>query len=351
MYAPLRVGRRQGFTLIELLVVIAIIAVLIGLLLPAVQKVREAASRTQDLNNLSQIGKAMHMYNGDNNRLPYNGYFDQTNPANSVSTNQGFHHSKFAGSGSWASQILNYIDQKNYQDSVAVVTALPSTPPSSYSDLTYFNGTVVPVSVWGVPMKSYLCPARDRGLGWKNVETVPGANPRPGPMTDYAINTRINDPATHIPSVGGTGHNGGSWIAQDKKRTIQNIKDGASNTMLVGTKAMDERDYVTTSTTYDNDQGILQGGWLGTGRPGNGAGFLSTTANEPTSQQTFVLIRDDVIAAAPGGTFGQFGSPFSNGANFLIADGSARTVNFNINSAILCWSLNPSDKQTVNLDQ
>src|SRR4051812_29848337 len=104
--------QRSGFTLIELLVVIAIIAILIGLLLPAVQKVREAAARAKCQNNLKQIGIATHSYHDVNGVYPtYNGIA----PAGSTTLASANTRAVY---GSWAVHLLPYLEQAPLYDAI-----------------------------------------------------------------------------------------------------------------------------------------------------------------------------------------------------------------------------------------
>lgn len=146
--SPPRAGLRRGFTLIELLVVIAIIAVLIGLLLPAVQKVREAAARTQSQNNLKQMGTGLHNLAGSNRDYFPSGYGPVIGTTGTVAP--------------WTFHLLPYIEQDNVYRTVATTayiktyiapgdpTAIGQNPYTSYAGNLLVLPATVPYSQYNL---------------------------------------------------------------------------------------------------------------------------------------------------------------------------------------------------------
>jgi prepilin-type N-terminal cleavage/methylation domain-containing protein/prepilin-type processing-associated H-X9-DG protein len=191
--------RRAAFTLIELLVVIAIIAILIGLLVPAVQKVREAASRIKCANNLKQLGLAHHNYHGVHNRFSY-GYKNQV-------TAQYPNVPGFLFRWSALAEITPFIEQDNLYRSLDLTIPLFSDP----------QGDVFPANQPGVSHKVplFLCPSDAQSPN----------DPAFGP-TNYAGSL-------------GSGANGGPRQGADgiffsnSKVRIGDILDGTSNTALM----------------------------------------------------------------------------------------------------------------------
>jgi prepilin-type N-terminal cleavage/methylation domain-containing protein/prepilin-type processing-associated H-X9-DG protein len=205
---------RSGFTLIELLVVIAIIAVLIGLLLPAVQKVREAAARTQCTNNLHQMGLALFNYHDVYTALP--------------PSRVGPQHA------TWFVLLLPYMEQNNLYNQWNLANNYYEQTPAVQNSF----------------VKQYVCPTR-RNSPMPSTEYeisstgIPDSLLHPGTQGDYACNggQYANSPIVDNPLCRGamcyasSQVNGSDQVTYSASQTaLKDITDGTSNTFLVGEK-------------------------------------------------------------------------------------------------------------------
>jgi prepilin-type N-terminal cleavage/methylation domain-containing protein/prepilin-type processing-associated H-X9-DG protein len=310
-------NRRLAFTLIELLVVIAIIAILIGLLLPAVQKVREAAARMQCQNNLKQIGLACH------NHESAMGYFP-TAGAQSGALGSPLELPSAAGfeTRGWAYQILSYLEQDTMYKF--------GQTNSVYNWMPGLNKALT-----DVPVKMYNCPSRSNRVSvaasWGNVYA----------MNDYAGATVewLSDGADwqdgHTASAntaqafGGIITKGGQVnssnpSASQKFGTVKvpNITDGTSNTIMIAEKAVSNKQYNPKIWDWWELPGWTHGAdWPNMRLAGN---WIPV---QPDSQYPRVSWMDQ-----GGGYYCEFGfgSAHTGGFNALMGDGSVRSLSFSI---------------------
>jgi prepilin-type N-terminal cleavage/methylation domain-containing protein/prepilin-type processing-associated H-X9-DG protein len=324
------VGARngRGFTLIELLVVIAIIAVLISLLLPAVQAAREAARRVQCVNNMKQIGLAIHNYESSVGCI-VPGYLSIAGPMSQLGV-PGYNpdpHSGDSGPGwGWLAMLLPSIEQ------APLYNAINTNLPTWVAD----NGTVVVVS-----LSVYLCPsANDPTPTCMMVDTNENLLPVPNQYfarANYQYNMGWNDtsmPATVNLDDPVLGCNGP--IYRNSRIRFAGVTDGLSNTVFAGEKTpfLADATWVGIIPGYRHfANGIFAS--LGTG--GNGIdydypGAILAAHSGPS------LYEDPIVIHPPNSPLGHTDEMYSlhpGGANVLMGDGSVRFIKQAIN--LLTW--------------
>jgi len=325
--------RHRGFTLLELLVVIAVIAILISLLLPAVQQAREGARRIQCRNNLFQLGVALHNYNLAHQVLPP-GCVNPTGPVTNIQTGYKV---------GWIVQILPYIGHRNIWERVNF-----ENPAASFGAKLQEQHSSDPRANWGSEFALSFDSAEAVDEAEKTTSKQP-ASEQPvrvptvtdaWPQIEFLTIPLLGCPSrtTSFYSVSGRGPSGTSYagcysgnsvsidsdndglLYLNSSESMENVPDGASTTLLVGEKIV----------------GIADNGWF--------AGDHSTLRSTDSIQHN--RADQNSIGAAisqPYGSVDQnglpenqvppetyFGSWHQMAHNYLLADGSVRTIRKNI---------------------
>ena len=274
--------RRRGFTLIELLVVIAIIAILIGLLLPAVQKVREAAARMKCGNNLKQIGLAMHGYHETYSSLPPS--YLASGPYSDGATDT-------APGWGWAALILPYLEQDNRFRKLNLAQPVQNSQ-----------------AIQAV-LKAYSCPSDALPSG---AFAVPDAFGNP---------VTLAGPSSYAACVGGdesdtTGPTGQGIFYRNSRTRLTDIVDGTNSTILVG-----ERAWANANGVW---AGAIPGAVCKRGPmnpcPGGGAGSY------PASVLVQAHSHLNNATSDTDGGLDDFSSRHTGGSLFVFADGHVSMV-------------------------
>jgi prepilin-type N-terminal cleavage/methylation domain-containing protein/prepilin-type processing-associated H-X9-DG protein len=358
-----RFRRRSGFTLIELLVVIAIIGVLIALLLPAVQKVREAANRTQCLNNMKQLGLAMHNYHDTYGRFPP--ALDEAQsppltwpPPPPAPFDVGWHPY-----WSWIALLMPFYEYDNLWKQADDWAHSSGTPPvvggvnaGTFNDFHWWPwgdfwanfATAYPNPALGTVNKQVICPSEPRNLLVQYFPFTSSGISVPVAFTEY-----LGVDGIRGDDLGPAPQPGSGWTAPtlaDKSGILVNtqmgikrrvnfaaITDGSSNTLAVGERP----------PSVD----LFSGWWFaGSGFDGSGVGDvtmgarevaynLHITGNITSSTGTPIPCPPTKIGFVPGSINdncdqGHFFSWHPGGGNWLFGDGSAKFFTYDMDQVL-----------------
>jgi prepilin-type N-terminal cleavage/methylation domain-containing protein/prepilin-type processing-associated H-X9-DG protein len=304
--------KRTAFTLIELLVVVAIIAVLIGLLLPAVQKVREASARTQCTNNLKQIGLALTNFHETYHRFPSGimAAIDVGDGAILRSSCPKCPQPPVPGKwGSWLTWILPYMEEQNLYGRL---------------DLTgrEYGYCLGPDSLGATVVRAYICPS----------DYVPKQTIQYGTYY-FGVNSYFGNAGTKAWPVSSASLNGVLYYNSSVR--IEEITDGTSNTLLAGER------YSKDPAVQDAELSDTRG-WAWT-NANSGEDHLGDT-NWPINSHA------STIGADPRKN--NFGSGHAGGANFVLCDGSVHFLTMTTTSSLVNFQRLSviNDGRTVTLD-